>query len=140
MRRALGIVGVALAVLCTVAGLVALLLPYDASTGVPGFTETVEVRCQPPLVDAVSKEDAADGWFLFQEDGGVVFTDDVDDTGKGGGTITTGGSLCYPDSVQRGAIGAGLVTVGVMGLLGWQVVRARRRGRGADAPELSSEG
>lgn len=139
MRRALGIAAVALAALCTAAGLGVLLAPYDASTGVPGFTEAVQVRCQAPLVDAVSTDDAGGGWFQFQEDGGVVFTDDVDGTGDASGTITTGGSLCYPDSVRRGALGAVLVTVGVTGLLAWLVLRARRRGRGAAEPEVSSE-
>lgn len=135
MRRAVGIGAVALAVVCAVAGLVVLLLPYDQTVGVAGFAETVEVRCQGPLIDAASSDDADGGWFLLDPNSGVTFSGDVDDTGEGSGTVTTGGSLCYPDSVQRGAIGAALLTVGATGLLGWQLVRTRRRSDDEVSPE-----
>jgi hypothetical protein len=122
-----GIVVVGLAVACTVAGLVVLLLPYDHDTRVAGLDERARVRCQAPLVDAVSTKDAEGGWFLLDEHRAVTFTDDVDATGAAAGTISTGGSLCYPDSVQRAAIGAGLVTVGATALVTWRLLRGRRR-------------
>ena len=43
-----------------------LLLPYGHTTNVPGFVADVDVRCQAPLVDAVSTADASDGWFVMQ--------------------------------------------------------------------------
>ena len=135
MRRWLGLASLVAFAACCAAGIVVLLLPYDHTTNVPGFVADVDVRCQAPLVDAVSTADASDGWFVMDRtDTGVTFSDGIDDRGDGS-TTTTGGSLCYPDSVQRAALGVGLVTLGGTGLLGWQLLRIRRRNRGDDLDE-----
>ncbi len=142
MRRAVGIALLVAFVASCAAGAAVLLLPYDHETSVPGFDTDVDVRCQAPMVDAVSKDDATDGWFVMDpSDNSVTFSRDIDDRGDGTPSrATAGGSLCYPDSVHRAALGIGLLTLGGTGLIGRRVLRIRRRDRGDDQDILGDQG
>ncbi|MCU1370307.1 MAG: hypothetical protein JWO77_1501 [Ilumatobacteraceae bacterium] len=111
-------VGVMAAIVLVGAAL--LLLPYsteiDVSLGSSGFFVAegpVEGRCEPPLLDAIHGESSdwlnyAPGEDGFQQDGLLT------------------GSWCSPESLQRGAIGAGTIVFGMCGLLTLEIVRQRR--------------
>lgn len=118
-------------VLIVLAGFALLLLPYstevDLDLGPSGLFSTEEPvtgRCEPPLLDAVHGE--SDDWLNYAPGEGA----------SQDGLLT--GSWCSPESLQRGAIGAGIVVFGMCGLLTLEILRQRRKRLTDEEPEAES--
>jgi hypothetical protein len=125
---------IGLAVLFAAGGLAVLLLPFDAELPVPSIAGEVgldvEVPCKAPLVDLVTGE-PSDQWLNYAPGEGVSY----------GSSGRAGGSMCSPESSQRGFAGVGLIVAAFVAI-GAAVVVGRRAGRtdtDDDAPPADAE-
>lgn len=125
-------VAVAVMIAVMLAGAAVLLLPYSTEVDLDiGTSELfqadgpIHAQCEPPLLDAMHGE--SDDWLNYAPGEGGLDQDGM-----------LSGTWCSPESLQRGAIGAGIVVFGMCGLLLLEVLRQRRLRLARRAAETES--